>query len=250
MPAALIAAAQEMERRLRRLRFSAPVAVTYHPLDYAWAMHEAYLRLAGAGRKRVVFLGMNPGPFGMVQTGVPFGEVAAVRDWMRLSAPIAAPATTHPRRPVDGLACRRSEVSGRRFWGLCARRFGSAPAFFADHFVANWCPLAFVVESGANLTPDKLPRAEREAVIAICDEHLRAVVAALKPRWLVGIGKFAATRAAEACADLADAPAITDIPHPSPANPAANRGWDGLTVTALEAQGIWPATQGPGVQVV
>ena len=36
--------------------------------------------------KRVVFLGMNPGPFGMAQVGVPFGEVAAVRDWLRIDA--------------------------------------------------------------------------------------------------------------------------------------------------------------------
>ena len=33
-------------------------------------------------RKKLIFVGMNPGPFGMVQCGVPFGEIAAVRDWM------------------------------------------------------------------------------------------------------------------------------------------------------------------------
>ncbi|MCL1859942.1 MAG: single-stranded DNA-binding protein, partial [Proteobacteria bacterium] len=77
--AALIAAARELSATLGKMRFAPPVTHVYNPLDYAWNVHERYLRRYGDGRKRVVFLGMNPGPFGMAQTGVPFGEVAAVR---------------------------------------------------------------------------------------------------------------------------------------------------------------------------
>ena len=81
---------------------------------------------------------MNPGPFGMVQTGVPLGEIAAVRDWMGIEATVEKPATENPKRPIEGFACTRSEVSGRRLWGLFAERFGTAEAFFTDHFVANY----------------------------------------------------------------------------------------------------------------
>ena len=83
---ALVTAAKACSRTLQGLTFAAPITHVYNPLVYAWDLHEAYVQLAGKGRKRVMFLGMNPGPFGMAQTGVPFGEVAAVRDWMRLSA--------------------------------------------------------------------------------------------------------------------------------------------------------------------
>ena len=98
--------------------FRAPVAYTYNPLEYAWAGHEAYVRRFGNGPKKVLYLGMNPGPFGMAQTGVPFGEVSAVRLWMGISACIGQPPAMHPKRPVQGFICPRSELSGRRLWGL------------------------------------------------------------------------------------------------------------------------------------
>ncbi len=63
---------------------------------------------------------MNPGPWGMVQSGVPFGEVAAVRDWMKIKSSAKQPKSVHPKRPIEGLSCKRSEVSGRRLWGLFA----------------------------------------------------------------------------------------------------------------------------------
>src|SRR5690606_4016837 len=148
----------------------------------------------GSGRKRVVFLGMNPGPFGMAQVGVPFGEVAAVRDWMRIQEPVTKPVPEHPKRPVTGFACTRSEVSGRRLWGMFAERFGTAEAFFAEHFVLNYCPLVWMGPSGANLTPDKLTTAERAAVEEPCRAHLRAVLDVLQPEHLVGVGGYAAKK--------------------------------------------------------
>jgi single-strand selective monofunctional uracil DNA glycosylase len=147
------------------LRFGAPVAFTYHPLDYAWEAHRAFLRMARA-KPRILFIGMNPGPFGMAQTGVPFGEVASVRDFLGIDARVAridAPERTHPKRPVEGFACTRSEVSGARVWNWARERFGTREAFFREAFVWNWCPLSFMAESGANLTPDKLPRTVRNA---------------------------------------------------------------------------------------
>ena len=232
--AALIAAARELSATLGKMRFAPPVTHVYNPLDYAWNVHERYLRRYGDGRKRVVFLGMNPGPFGMAQTGVPFGEVAAVRDWLQLEGPVAPPQQINPKRPVEGFACARSEVSGRRLWGLFQERFGSAEAFFAEHFVANYCPLAFFDE-GRNLTPDKLPAAEQVPLLAACDAHLRALVAALAPEWVIGVGGWAEARALGAL----DGVRIGRILHPSPASPAANRGWSQAASRQLAELGVW-----------
>jgi len=233
----LVEAALELAERTAKLKFGPPVAFVYRPLEYAWRAHEAYLRRHGRGEKRVVFLGMNPGPFGMAQTGVPFGEVKAVRDWIGVCAPVDQPERTHPKRPVLGFACQRSEVSGKRLWGWFAQRFGTADNFFKQHFVVNYCPLLFVDEGGRNLTPDKFKGAAAEALFAACDTHLRRVVADVRAEWVVGVGAFAEERARQALEG--HGVAIARIPHPSPANPAANKDWAGAATKAMLTQGVW-----------
>jgi single-strand selective monofunctional uracil DNA glycosylase len=155
---------------------------------------------------------------------------------MGIETTIDRPALENPKRPIEGFACTRSEVSGRRLWGLFAQRFGSAEAFFAEHFVANYCPLAFF-DHGRNLTPDKLPVSESAPLYAACDRHLRALVAALEPQWVIGVGAFAQERAAEALAGVDVR--IGRVLHPSPASPAANRGWAEAATRQLEALGVW-----------
>ncbi len=234
----LIAAARRLSAEVDRLKFQPPVTHVYNPLAYARKPHEEYLRRFGNGRKRVVFLGMNPGPFGMAQTGVPFGEVAAVRDWLGICAKIQRPAAEHPRRPILGFDCPRSEVSGRRLWKLFANRFDSPEKFFAGHFVANYCPLAFLEASGRNQTPDKLPRPERDRLFAACDGHLRRVLEILQPEWLVGIGRFAADRGRWVSENLKIR--AGQILHPSPASPKANRhDWTKTAAQELIQLGVW-----------
>ena len=235
---AAIAAARTLSDTLAPMRFAPPVSHVYDPLTYAWPVHEAYLTRFAAAPKRVVFLGMNPGPFGMAQTGVPFGEIEIVRDWLGLSGTVGKPPVENPKRPVEGFACTRSEVSGRRLWGLFRERFGSAEAFAQEHFVANYCPLAFF-DGGRNLTPDKLPVAESGPLMAACDEHLRALIDALQPEWVVGVGAWAEQRAAQALTGRNLR--IGRVLHPSPASPAANRGWSPAATRQLVDFGIWPA---------
>lgn len=235
----LIASTQRLTEDLRGLPFGEPVACVYQPLEYAWKPHLRYLQRFSNGKKRVVFLGMNPGPFGMVQTGIPFGEVAAVRDWMGIEESVGKPEREHPKRPVEGFSCPRSEVSGRRLWGLFAERFSSADAFFKDHFVLNYCPLVWMSASGANITPDKLPAAEMAPVEEACLKHLGEVIALLRPDFLIGVGGFAEERlrrAADACGSTA---LIGRVLHPSPASPAANRGWSEAASRQLAALGVW-----------
>lgn len=211
-------------RELEGLRFGPPVTHVYNPLEYARAPYDRYLSLYGAPPKEVLFLGMNPGPWGMAQTGVPFGEVELVRGWLGIEAPVAGPCDEHPRRKVLGFDCRRSEVSGRRFWGWARTRFGTAEAFFGRFFVANYCPLLFLEESGRNRTPDHLPPSERAPLLEACDRALRRTAEFLAPRYVVGIGRFAEERARAALTGLPLR--IGRITHPSPASPLANRGWE------------------------
>ncbi len=238
MSAALIEAAQTLSRSLHQLHFSEPVTHVYDPLTYAWPAHELYLKRFGTGRKRIVFLGMNPGPWGMAQTGVPFGEIPAVRDWMGIHAPVDKPVNEHPKRPILGFECTQSEVSGRRLWGLFAKRFGTSKAFFKEHFVANYCPLVFMEASGRNRTPDKLPAEESAAIESACDKHLHEVISTLQPEWVIGVGGFAEAQALKQVAAFPKLK-VGRILHPSPASPAANKDWAGAATRQLQKLGLW-----------
>jgi single-strand selective monofunctional uracil DNA glycosylase len=231
----LISIARRLRSEVNRLKFRAPVACVYNPLDYAWEAYCDYLRRYGNGRAPVLLLGLNPGPFGMTQTGVPFGDVTMVTGWLGIRKPVGRPACEHPARPILGFACHRREISGERFWGWARDTCGTPERFFARFFVINYCPLAFVEKSGRNRTPEKLPSAEREPLFAACDRALRAVVGELRPRSVVGIGHVAASRAAQALAQSGVTVGV--VPHPSPANPATNRGWAPQMNRALQALG-------------
>lgn len=235
----LIDAAQRLSKEAGQMVFSEPVTAVYNPLDYAWDAHELYLRRYGNSKKHVVFLGMNPGPWGMAQTGVPFGEIDAVKQWLGIEAQVKKPDPEHPRRPVTGFMCQRSEVSGRRLWGLFSQRFGDAAHFFTRYFVANYCPLVFMEESGRNRTPDRLTAIEKEGLFASCDRHLRELVQILEPQWLVGVGRFTESCARRALGDTSIQ--IGQILHPSPASPAANRDWAGTASKQLKELNIWHA---------
>ena len=223
-----------LTRDVQALDFAPPVAHVYNPLVYARANAEAfierYLRLG----VETLLLGMNPGPYGMAQTGVPFGEVAAVRDWLGIAEPVRKPEREHPKRPILGMDCPRSEVSGRRLWGWAAERFETPEAFFEKFFVWNYCPLAFLEESGKNRTPDKLKPEERDAVFEVCDDALRKFVEVLEPSKIVGIGGFAKKRAMKTLGR----DDIETILHPSPASPMANRGWAPQIEAQFEAMGV------------
>ncbi len=222
--------------QLKSLRFGPPVTHVYNPLDYARAPYQQYVERFGSSPREVILLGMNPGPWGMAQTGVPFGEVNLVRDWLGIHGPVNKPETEHPKRPVEGFACPRSEVSGRRIWGWARDTFATPERFFGRFFVANYCPLLFLEVSGRNRTPDKLPSGERGPLFDICDDALRQTVARLQPRIVIGVGKFAADRAREALPTLDIS--IGQILHPSPADPAANKNWAARATEQLADYGI------------
>ena len=237
----LVVISRELSEAVNHMKFSAPITHIYNPLTYARNVHEEYLSRFGTGRKRIVFWGMNPGPWGMAQTGVPFGEITAVRDWLGIHGPVGKPDHEHPKRPIEGFACTRSEVSGRRLWGLMERRFESADQFFREHLVMNYCPLVFMEESGRNHTPDKLTAAERTPLFEACDHHVAETIRILNPDWVIGIGVFALSRIRGVVQQSFPQVQVATILHPSPASPRANSDWSGVVSSQLAALGVWPA---------
>lgn len=231
-----ISISRELSDLVEPLSFGDPVDVVYNPLVHARRSHEDYLQRYARSGVRALLLGMNPGPWGMVQTGVPFGEVQLTREFLGIEEPVEKPAVEHPKRPVLGFDCSRREVSGRRLWTWAADRFGTADMFFDRFFVWNHCPLAFLEEGGRNRTPDKLPAAEREPLMKICDETLGKMVDLISPEMVIGVGAFAYKRAKQVFGDAG--PELGTILHPSPASPAANRGWAPQVDKQLEALGI------------
>ena len=218
------------------LHFALPVQWVYNPLAYARRSYDDYCRLYGAGPKEVLLVGMNPGPWGMAQTGIPFGDAVMVKTWLKLYGPVSGPANQHPKRPIAGFDCPRGEVSGKRLWGWARDRFGSPRRFFSRFWVANYCPLVFMEAGGRNRTPDKLPKNEKVPLFEACDRALYHTVRLLKPRYVIGVGKFAEDRARSAL--KGQDVILGRITHPSPANPKANRGWPQVVDKELEAMGI------------
>jgi len=228
MPHRLVEISDHLSRRLDGLEFPEPITHVYRPLRYARRLHRAYLDEYGTERPReTVLVGMNPGPWGMGQTGVPFGDVDYVRDWMGLEASVDRPEDPHPERPVEGLECDRNEVSGSRLWGWADERFGSAASFFDRCYVHNYCPLLFLEESGRNRPPSRLKVAQRDKFAPACDEALQEVIALLEPDFVIGIGNYARDRIRDALEDWNPGFEFTvgRMLHPSPASPKANQGW-------------------------
>lgn len=234
MPNDVISISLELSKGVDALSFSVPVTHVYNPMKYAWKPHKAYLEKFGFAAGRVLLIGMNPGPWGMAQTGIPFGEVNAVREFLGICDPVGKPKVEHPKRPVQGFDCQRSEVSGRRVWEWAKNRFGTAEIFFNAFFILNYCPLCFMEEGGRNRTPDKLKPNEQDAVFEVCDAALRKFVEVLEPSKIVGIGGFARKRAMKTL----QRDDIETILHPSPASPLANRGWAPQIEKQFEAMGV------------
>lgn len=237
----LIEAASKLQQSLAELDYTSVAEWVYDPFEYAWEPYCEYLTRYSQSPIKRIFMGMNPGPWGMAQTGVPFGEVAAVRDWLKIASTTRKPQREHPKRLVEGHRCKRSEVSGQRMWGLFQARFKTPKAFFAEHFVINYCPLAFMDAGARNLTPDKFPSSIREPLEKACDRHLIAVLETLRPECFIGVGAFA-EECGKRCISRLDSkiqPKLMRILHPSPASPAANRDWAGQVTNALIVADVW-----------
>jgi len=199
------------------------VDAVYNPLAYAWEPHRAYLELASGGGAKTLLLGMNPGPHGMGQMGIPFAATSVVRDLLKITdLEVGQPSTPHPKRPISGLGWPKEEVSGTRLWGLLENEYGSAESIFKSVFLLNHCPLMlFSGERATNITPDKITGPTTKALLERCDDHLREVVDIMQIERVIGVGRYSEKRALNALSGIDIS--ITTCWHPSPASPLANR---------------------------
>ncbi len=237
----LIARTEELRDSCLSLSFPSETLIPYHPLSYAWALHRSYLLSYVEEGAPLFFLGMNPGPFGMGQSGVPFGEISVVTDYLNIRGEVDAFPEAHEKRPVTGLNCPRSEVSGRRLWGLIEELYPEAGMFPEHLSVMNYCPLLFADRGpgGRNIVPEKLAKEYREPLEQVCDDYLDDMVSLIRPQVIVGIGKYAEAKG-KMCAQRISHPVrVTTVLHPSPASPAANRGWSEKAVQQLKEASLW-----------
>ncbi len=206
----------------------------YNPLIYAKEMFYEYIREYVDSPTKYFFLGMNPGPFGMAQTGIPFGEVNTVKEYLKINKPIYKPEREHPNRKVEGLSIVRSEISGLRLWNLFKTYYPNPKDMKKNIYVANYCPLLFLskVKTAKNITPNKLSKETREMLDSVCDRYLFETIDLLKCEKLIGIGKYAEKKLKN------DTIPYFSILHPSPASPLANKGWSEKVEIQLEANGV------------
>ena len=72
--------------------------LVYNPLNYAWNVHEEFIRRTGGNGAKCILLGMNPGPHGMGQMGIPFAATSVVRDLIGITGiSVAKPEIIHPK---------------------------------------------------------------------------------------------------------------------------------------------------------
>ncbi|CAH0690088.1 unnamed protein product [Spodoptera exigua] len=189
--------ADELNLSLEQFQLPKKVEVVYNPTIYAREPFEMYVRKYCNTPKPILFFGMNPGPFGMSQTGVPFGEIESVRDWLGITGQVGKPPVEIRGREVLGFQCKKTEASGKKFWGLFKNLCITPENFFRSSFVYNYLPQQWMTRSGSNLTPGECKKAEVEVLYRICDPVFHKVLELYEVEIIVAIGKFCETRAKE-----------------------------------------------------
>ncbi|XP_072929993.1 single-strand selective monofunctional uracil DNA glycosylase [Epargyreus clarus] len=225
----------ELNLSLEQFELPAAVKCVYNPTIYARNTFEMYVRKYCKTKKRIMYFGMNPGPFGMSQTGVPFGEISSVRDWLGIEGPVGKPPIEVKTRPVNGFNCTRTEVSGKRFWGLFKDICKTPENFFETSFVYNYLNQQWMKSNGCNVTPSDLRVAEVEALYNICDPVFVKVLQLYEVEKIVAIGNFCATRARKALDKypINKSIEIIYLPHPSPRT-VNNNEWDKKAIEHLK----------------
>ncbi|XP_076299726.1 single-strand-selective monofunctional uracil-DNA glycosylase isoform X2 [Lasioglossum baleicum] len=233
----LLSLERNLTTELGKFTFRLPIEYVYSPLEYAFNIHSMYVKKYCSTTKKILFLGMNPGPWGMSQTGVPFGEINMVRDWLKICGPVGKPAKEQPDRKVTGFQCTRSEVSGKRLWGLFKELCGNPENFFEHAYIHNYCPIAFMDKKGRNITPSEIKGAEIAKVHSACDKVLADIIRLLKVEILIGIGIYAEKRSQLVVQSHKLPIKILCLPHPSP-RAANNKNWSEKATKKLSEFGL------------
>jgi Uracil DNA glycosylase superfamily. len=210
--------------------------ISVNVFSYAIDPFLEYLEKAERGSVRTLYLGMNPGPYGMYRTGIPFCDFVTKREFLKITASVDETFidvdAVRGEKPDE----KRREVSGMRLWGLFESVYHSPERFFSSSLVLSYSPLIFFRSEGrrANIALSDVKSLDRKRIEKVSDEFLKRYIKELKCDTLVGIGDYA-HRALVRCSD---GERLLKIAHPSPANPAANGDWAGRTYCYLKSEGV------------
>ena len=231
----LINLTEAFNNKLNKIHFSF-TGIIYNPLDYAKDNYYEYLQNYVNEYIDNIFLGMNPGPYGMVQTGIPFGEINYVKNYLKINNTVNKPKTEHCKKIITGMNTERSEISGFRFWSLIKSKYQTAELFAEKNAVLNYCPLCFIenTQKGKNITPEMLSKSDKNQINICCDEYLKNIIMLIQPKKLIGIGSYAYKRFCK----VSTLPTFYML-HPSPLNPKANKNWIENEKNFLIENGIW-----------
>jgi len=237
----ILAASDRLSERLAALP---PVGdlVALDPTRYCRSAWAAYLQMA-ARLGCVLVVGMNPGPHGMAQTGVPFTDPWIV-DELDLQAPRAdvppadIPAVgswRHRSHRARGVLGSKREESAKRLWPLlreiCAPYAAVGPS--ADKIaeatrrvcnevlLVNALPICWLDPAGKNVSAEQVekraPAQVREGLRDLVNEWLQAVADILRPAAVIGVGRWAREFVTDLDVDhFVEIPFRDGIKHPSP----------------------------------
>ncbi|XP_047511589.1 single-strand selective monofunctional uracil DNA glycosylase [Pieris napi] len=219
---------------LKNIKLPETVTHVYNPTIYARDTFEMYIRKYCNTKKKIMFFGMNPGPWGMSQTGVPFGEISSVRDWLGIEGCVGKPLEENAARPVRGFDCTRTEVSGKRFWGLFKKLCGFPEVFFETSLVYNYINQQWMNSKGCNITPADFKMSQMESLYNIGDLVFANVLRLYGVETVVAIGRFCLVRAQKAISQyiLLKNVKVIYLPHPSP-RVVNNNDWEERAISCL-----------------
>lgn len=209
----------------------------YNPLEYCLDPFIQYLEKGGEKRD-IVFLGMNPGPFGMMQNGIPFGASNFVNNYLNIEKDFDKQKIEkeHPKYKIIGKNIERQEISGTKLWGLIQSFYPDSNTFLENQIVLNYLQLAILdKEKGKNITPDKLNKDVRTKIENICDNQLREILDILESKVLIGVGKYSY----DSLLRVKKNEKVIKINHPSPLNARYFKTWTEDTKKLLIDENIW-----------
>jgi single-strand selective monofunctional uracil DNA glycosylase len=205
-----------------------------NPGRYGERWHARFRRAYPMSPRPLLVFGLNPGPYGMAQTGVPFTDLKRLESalpglWKDLVA--SGEPVTRPGLAPPSLArhlTRTFESSSVRVYRFLERAYGRPELALREVVFVNPCPLLFIdPETGANRTPADLPRALRArkaAELVHAFEELRRAtvleaVAELEPRGAILLGRDVAAAVGEALRAALGARSVVEWEHPARAVP-------------------------------
>ncbi len=227
----------------------------WNPGLYGETWHARFRRLYRPGQHPLVVFGLNPGPYGMAQTGIPFTDirrlVSALPDLAaelrgrgeRVEPPGLAPPGLRP------YLSRSFESSAVRVYRFLKKGWGGAERGWTEVVVANPCTLLFIDPAeGKNRTPADLARAARlrgsgrdqvrELVESFGRIRIRCAVEsieALSPRGAILLGKDVQAALGPALRRILGEARVIPWEHPARAVPES---WASGLLSALRRRGL------------